>query len=257
MPERSFGRTVRYRRTKLGLSQAKLGELVGRSASTIRSWERDKSHPNETKVLTALSAILGVDERSLFEKAGQEPPEVEDSPTIEQELASLRPDGSMSREVEREPGKEEVSHLEEVPEVESETLPEVEEPVEAEVSPQFSEDDMAEEQDRQLPVSLATQERSDEVDLTDEAVETVETSEVSPEPAYAAPPEPFLLTRATPRFVEPSYIEDTSQRQLYRVRNLATLVILVALGVAFLWAIIQGFDALSTWWDEFFGSLRL
>jgi transcriptional regulator with XRE-family HTH domain len=33
MPERSFGRTVRYRRTKLGLSQAKLAELVGRSAS--------------------------------------------------------------------------------------------------------------------------------------------------------------------------------------------------------------------------------
>ena len=32
MPERSFGRTIRYRRTKLGISQAKLGDLVGRSA---------------------------------------------------------------------------------------------------------------------------------------------------------------------------------------------------------------------------------
>ena len=100
MPERSFGRTVRYRRTKLGLSQAKLGELVGRSQITIRSWERDKSHPDDPHVITALSAILGVDERSLFEKAGQPQPELETSPTIEQELASLGPDSANATEVE-------------------------------------------------------------------------------------------------------------------------------------------------------------
>ena len=36
MPERSFGRTVRYRRTKLGLSQAKLAELgLGQSALIV------------------------------------------------------------------------------------------------------------------------------------------------------------------------------------------------------------------------------
>ena len=98
MPERSFGRTVRYRRTKLGLSHAKLGELVGRSATTVRSWERDKSHPNDHGVLTALAAILGVDERSLFEKAGQTPPAIESSPTIEQALATLDPELADSTE---------------------------------------------------------------------------------------------------------------------------------------------------------------
>ena len=98
MPERSFGRTVRYRRTKLGLSQAKLGELVGRSVATIRSWERDERYPTETKVITALSAILGVDERTLYDKAGLTPPEVETSPTLEQALATLAPERDASGE---------------------------------------------------------------------------------------------------------------------------------------------------------------
>ena len=52
-------------------------------------------------------------------------------------------------------------------------------------------------------------------------------------------------------------MEDRTQRQLYRVRNLATIVILVSLGIAFLWALTQSVDALASWWDEFFGSLRL
>ena len=91
MPERTFGRTIRSRRTKLGLSQAKLGELVGRSASTVRSWEKDKRHPTDNGVITALAAILGADERQLFERAGQAAPDQEDSPTIEQALATLSP----------------------------------------------------------------------------------------------------------------------------------------------------------------------
>ena len=90
MPERTFGRTVRYRRTKLGMSQTQLAELVGRSTSTIRSWERDKSRPNDPQVLSALSAILGVDERQLFEKAEVDLPEVvETRATIEQTFATL------------------------------------------------------------------------------------------------------------------------------------------------------------------------
>src|SRR5918996_1767355 len=93
MPERSFGRTIRFRRTKLGLSQSKLGELVGRSPGTIRSWERDDSTPNDPEVLMALAAVLGVEQRTLFEKAGVNRPEIETSPTFEQELATLRPEG--------------------------------------------------------------------------------------------------------------------------------------------------------------------
>ncbi|HXV72656.1 MAG TPA: helix-turn-helix domain-containing protein, partial [Acidimicrobiia bacterium] len=99
MPERSFGRTVRYRRTKLGLSQSKLGELVGRSTATIRSWEKDDSRPTDPDVLATLAAILGVSERQLFDKAEVDrPQEVDDSPTVEQALATLRPPGSAATE---------------------------------------------------------------------------------------------------------------------------------------------------------------
>jgi hypothetical protein len=61
----------------------------------------------------------------------------------------------------------------------------------------------------------------------------------------------------TPTLGHPSYIEDRSQRQLYRVRTLATMVALVALVVAFIWALGEGLGALGEWWDGFFGQLRL
>ncbi len=54
-----------------------------------------------------------------------------------------------------------------------------------------------------------------------------------------------------------SYMEDESQRQMYRVRSLATLVAIVALVVAFIWAVGEGLGALNDWWDSFFGNLRL
>jgi len=178
---------------------------------TIRSWERDKSHPNDPHVITALSAILGVDERSLFEKAGQRQPELETSPTIEQELASLSPDSADTTEVE-----------------------DGEEPTE---SGSESEVD---------PVPAL----SDEPDPVAEAV-----GEIAP--AYVAPSEPYVVTTALPPAHESSYMEDRSQRQLYRVRNLATIVILAALGIALLWAFTEGLGALGAWWDDFFGNLQL
>ena len=202
MSETTFGRTIRSQRTKLGLSQTRVGELVGRSVSTVRSWERDKSRPNDPGVITALSAVLGIDESVLFERAGLELPVVEDSPTVEQALATLNP----------------------------EAVVENSEPADLE------------------------NERSD---IDDEPVSQPPLDTSAPVPAYVAPAEPYVITTAIPPPHEPSYMEDRTQRQLYRVRNLATIVILVSLGIAFLWALTQSFDAFVTWWDEFFGSLRL
>ena len=110
MARQSFGRTVRYRRTKLGLSQTRLAELVGRSPGTIRSWEAERSIPRDPAVLTTLAAILGVDEALLFERAGVERPAgpaLETTPTLEQALASISPDGTA--EVETSPTVEEVA----------------------------------------------------------------------------------------------------------------------------------------------------
>lgn len=228
---------MRYRRTKLGLSQAKLAELVGRSTPTIRSWERDKSRPNDPKVITALAAILGVDERHLFDKAGIEQPEAETSPTVEQALATLSlPEVALNDgdEPEDETGEDGLAPPEPAPEEEEEPEPEP------------------------VPVAARIDERQGEEsrgDRTDEGDEEL----VGPgdTPAYVAPPDPYQRGPLTPTLADASYMEDNSQRQLYRVRNLATFVALVALVIAFIWALGEGLGALGEWWDEFFGNLSL
>ena len=196
MPERSFGRTIRYRRTKLGISQAKLGDLVGRSASIVRSWERDRSTPNDSAVLSTLAAVLGLEERILYDKSGVQIPERETSPTVEEALASLAPD-SVSTEVSDEP-----------------ILP------------------IAEEEPPQSAPPL-------------------------PPPAYVSTPESYVIAAASPPLVGPSYMEDRFQRQMYRVRHLATLVMLVALVIVLLWSVSNAFSALGLWWDDLFGQLRI
>ena len=245
MPERSFGRTVRYRRNKLGLSQAKLAELVGRSTATVRAWERDKSRPNDPQVIATLAAILGVDERQLFERADVDQPVVtETSPTIEQALATLTMGSAPN--------------------------PESEDP---ENDRDLPADDSLTQTPTPIPVPVSVEQyRLDLVAMDDETDRDQETSSVD-QPrrrervlvaaaavgghAYVAPPEPFLQTPVTPPVGDVSYIEDESQRQLYRVRNLATLVAAVALVVMFIWALGEGIGALGEWWDEFFGNLRL
>jgi transcriptional regulator with XRE-family HTH domain len=219
MPERSFGQTIRYRRTKLGLSQTKLGELVGRSASTIRAWERDKTAPNDTSVVVTLSAVLGITERVLFDKLGMTPPESETNATVEEVLAELAPEPEEAEETAISPPAEDREPVEPTPA--SEPLP-----------------------------------------PSDSAVEPTPAAEPPPptdspaEPAFAPTAEPYRVTTPVVPAVEPSYIEDQGQRQLYRVRYLATAVALVALGIALLWALDRGLEAFAEWWDVFFGNLR-
>jgi len=213
---------VRYRRTKLGLSQSKLGELVGRSTATVRSWERDDSRPTDPDVLATLAAILGVSERQLFDKAEVEvPDQMDDSPTVEQALATLRPPESAASK-ERHSGEPRVSV------VAADTAAVADDGAVIGRQAAFSRDD-----------GMRAQERPPTT------------------PAYAAPPDPFVRTPATPSLADASYMEDQSQRQMYRVRTLATMVALVALVVALIWAVQEGFGALDAWWDEFFGNLRL
>lgn len=246
MPERSFGRTVRYRRNKLGLSQAKLAELVGRSTPTIRSWERDKSRPNDAQVIATLAAILGVDERQLFEKAEIDQPVVtETSPTVEQALATLSVESapvadSDEIEVDLSEAEEEMSTPAPIPvpvSVEQYRLDLV-----------AMDGGSADSSDGAQAAPVVSQPRHERVLLTAGA---------SPGPAYVAPPEPYMQTPVTPGISDVSYMEDASQRQLYRVRNLATFVAAVALVIAFIWAMGEGIGALGDWWDEFFGNLRL
>lgn len=254
MPERSFGRTIRYRRTKLGLSQAKLGELVGRSASTIRAWERDSSLPNDESVITALSAVLAVDRQSLFEKAGLELPRQEVSSTLEEAFASL---GSEPRStpliVDPAPLSffaEPESHSRSRNELDNDEVQTVEVPNESDERDENWKPD-------EEPYPIWEPKFPDEALFRATPVVSRVMNPSMPAPAFVEPPDPFVLGAPTPPLVEPSYMEDTAQRQLYRVRNLATLVLLVGLGIVLLWALSSTFDALGSWWEDFIGTLRL
>jgi transcriptional regulator with XRE-family HTH domain len=252
MPERSFGRTVRYRRTRIGLSQAQLGELVGRSASSVRSWERDVSTPTDPSVLNALSAILDIDGRALYNKAGVSPTaSPADEPTVEQALASLAP-----------------MPLEEPLEEEDKPDPLIAgAAAAAAVEPRLDADYELEAEAREHvataydpgpPVEPATPVET--FTLPPEPLpEPPPVTKMNPpnEPAFVSPPEPYLITTPTAPVVEPSYIEDTDQRQMYRVRNLATVVLVVALTVVLIWALSNTIDAIGAWWDDFFSTLRI
>ncbi|MDH3189083.1 MAG: helix-turn-helix domain-containing protein [Acidimicrobiia bacterium] len=219
-PEMSFGRSVRYRRTRLGLSQTRLGELVGRSAAAVRSWERETSIPSDPSVLQALAAVLGIETDVLFSKAGIEAPEVETSPTVEQALETLappKPEGSVNS------GQEGLF----------DAL-----------------------QDRR---GVGAEEDSGE--LISVGYTPIPPSghaaSVATAPGLTAPTGQYVLTVPAPPVIEPSYMEDESQRQMYRIRNLATLVLGVGLLVALIWAFGNGWQELNDWWDRFSSLLRL
>jgi transcriptional regulator with XRE-family HTH domain len=81
-----FGQLIKEQRIEMGLTQQRLADLVGRSPSTVRSWERDRATPNDETVIDSLSAILGLDKAILFGLAGvgfeDSSPEPEDGSEI-------------------------------------------------------------------------------------------------------------------------------------------------------------------------------
>ena len=244
---------MRYRRTKIGLSQAQLGELVGRSASSIRSWERDVATPTDPSVLTALSAILDIDGRALFDKAGVDTPAEETHPTVEESLASLAPlplEEPIEEKIDPDPwiaAAAAASVLAPDPDADFELEAEVKEHVPPEPEPEVIEHPEPAIDTFSLPPdSVAKSETVGAAQMT-----------TSNEPAYVSPPEPYLITAPTPPVVEPSYMEDDSQRQMYRVRNLATVVLVVALAILLLWSLSNAVEAVGSWWEEFTNTLRL
>ncbi len=74
----SFGQLVKEHRIEMGLTQQQLADLVGRSPSTIRSWERDRATPNDRAVLESVASALGVDGSLLAGLAGVAPLETPD-----------------------------------------------------------------------------------------------------------------------------------------------------------------------------------
>ena len=270
MPEMSFGRTIRFRRNKLGLSQNRLGELVGRSGAAVRSWERDSSTPTDPSVLQALSAVLGIESEVLFDKAGVDAPVVETSPTVEQVLQSLTPAEEEVRQdlrtLEAPPIEPEPIETEEAPSDDEDTGELVgasdAEPPDEPVEPPQEE---AEEPVEQPVLEEDHHDDAEDVPPSDREPVTVGVAPIGGRQSTPAPQQPaftssgprFLYTTPAPPLPEPTYMEDESQRQLYRIRNLATLVLTVGLIVLFVWALGNGWQNFTEWWDDFVSYLQI
>lgn len=91
MPNRDFGGLIREHRQRLGLTPSRVAELIGRAPGTVRDWERGKTIPNDSRILSSLGAVLGVPEAELFEAAGMPLPATEHTMTIEESLATIAP----------------------------------------------------------------------------------------------------------------------------------------------------------------------
>lgn len=68
--EQTFAAFVAARRSELGIPLSTFADLVGRSASTVRSWERGRARPGDPNTLRAIAAVLDVDEGHLAVLAG-------------------------------------------------------------------------------------------------------------------------------------------------------------------------------------------
>ncbi len=64
---RFSARSVKAQRSRLGLSAANYGKLVGVSGLTIYAWEQGKSHPRQAQ-LAALVAVRGIGKREALKK---------------------------------------------------------------------------------------------------------------------------------------------------------------------------------------------
>lgn len=64
-----LGEFIKERRAEIGMTQVRLAELLGRSASTVRSWERGATAPPED-LYGGLASALGVELDELQELAG-------------------------------------------------------------------------------------------------------------------------------------------------------------------------------------------
>ncbi len=254
------------------MSQARLGQLVGRTTATIRAWEADKSTPTDPAVVSVLAAIIGFDERTLFAKAGIDHPVfVETSPTIEEALASLAPDvqteiidpvdyQSLSESV-APPGPESIPV----------SIEEITEPVgkastEPETTPLF--DPMDDEERLHLEELLQEFDDLDELapeppDLDEDQTEVITSVRQANAAGSSAAslPTPFIDRQKAvlPALVamEASYIENPFEKRFYQFRTLATVAGLVLLGIAFLWAVARGMGEFTDWWSNFFEQLRL
>lgn len=218
MENRDFGGLIRRSRERLGLSQSRVAELIGRSQGTVRAWERGRSVPGEATVVASLAAVLDIAEDDLFDAAGLALPASPPAPTLEESLASIAPSPSASSagkgaEIAEESGTPSVGTARFAVD------PRLGSP-EGEARPEGRWSLI-----RSYVASLLSRKRRSDRPVTGR---------------------PVVIS---PAVVRPSYLEDPEQRMVYRLRTLFTVVGIAALAVVLLWAAGNVVDALGRAWE--------
>ena len=213
----SLGELIRRQRAALDLTQARLAELVGRSPSTVRSWERDRSHPADEASMAALAAVLGLTDEEVASASGGQPAPA--LPLLEEDWRSDPPG--------IDPEEAEPETVLDAPAEESETPDEPSDPsVEAEAPP-ITESRTPLDSRQPEPVEpLRTTSPSTAAEKTDIAT------------GVEAPVSAVLVR---PRV--PSYLDDPRELRTYRSRAIMTAILLVLMFIVLSWAFTEARDA--------------
>ncbi|MGF1667623.1 MAG: multiprotein-bridging factor 1 family protein [Acidimicrobiia bacterium] len=274
MSDRDFGVLIRQSRERLGLTPSRVAELIGRAPGTIRAWEKGTSTPADAGVVSTLAAVLGIDEVSLFEAAGLEPPVSDSAPSVREALSSITPAA-------RRAAAEEEPSTTGSPDPGTVVEPDPAGVDESDQISTFAPDPVPRAERRRSRGTRPTPTPTPDLFAPPAPIPTAppisapanvaETAVKEPrhrarsDSAYVLerlrgatlrrPSQPAALTTMAPAQRLPSYLEDPTERWSYRLRAIYTAVGVVALFIALGWAASNLLEALGSVWEELTANL--
>lgn len=249
--DRDFGGLVREARDRLGMSHSRVADLIGRSPSTVKAWERGRAVPSDANVVSSLAAVLGIDEALLFEAAGMERPGTPARRSLGESLAEIAPaqgtPGTAAAETSTDPRRMEPTDTESSPhaaavDVRAPAAPSTEDPV---LRPRRE----LRAKTANAPVPPPEPGRAWAPVLN--AIDRISSRLRRRPRRHALVATPVAPTAPT---AQPSYVEDPEQRLIYRFRSVLLAVGAFALAIVFVWSAGEFLDAVGTSLDALFGS---
>lgn len=210
---------IRARRLELGLTQAQLAEQVGRAPSTIGAWETGRSAPADAEVLETLTHVLDLDAIEAEDAARNDPDGAE---------APVDDDAAPDEPTTREPAPD--------------------------APGRFALEDRPSDADSRSGEPFAPPATSDG-GTEERSMQRTETTTVvvAKSRRVASRLAKGLGRPAAVATVQPVR---TDVDPMYRVRAVATVVVVVALGAVFLWAVTHLAEELGSILDAFLAPWR-
>jgi transcriptional regulator with XRE-family HTH domain len=229
----SFGNSIRRGREAVGLSQSKVAQLIGKSPSTLRSWELGRSQPSDSSSVSAIAAVLGLDEHDLLGRAGFEASPEPTRTTMENDLSSLRQSA-----VETLPPVAAMRIQTNGPRHLGNRVPPVKRVLVKVDTAQVvdHQDHPLLTQGKQVAARIETWAQSLEQRLRDRPKREPRARPATTRVPRTSPPTPINPV-AQPVVVAKSYLEDEDERDFYRRRAAITTVVVVLLFVVFWWSL--------------------